>query len=264
MEIVCMHSFMSGYRSLMFQSQLRCLVIDTHWPYTANYDTALELAKTTRTQAMSKARSWTARSKPFKANGGAGFGPGEMSALGREFRRLRESRAWSLKRTARESGISVAAIRNIEGGSANPSLLTVLRLAEVFGRPLDQLVAASREAVKVIKLVNGALPRSVEGLLDLTAMLTDRSMAAHLVSISPRGDVRDLPIKAPFFGYLLEGSLVLTFDDGHVERLQPQDAVHVSSRFPSRLTNPLARRSVLLCLADLRNQRSHDGGENQG
>lgn len=205
---------------------------------------------------MRKTRAQPAQVKARQHHPEAGFGVDELRALGQEFLRLRKLRRWSLRRAAAESGISVVAIQNVEGGVANPSLLTVLRLAEVYGQPLDRLVAASREATKVIKMVSGALPLSAAKMTDLTVALTNRSMAAELISISPRDEIKDLPIEAPFFGYLLEGSLVLDFDDGHVERLNSNDAIHISDRFPQRLTNPLARKSVLLCLADLRRRQT--------
>ena len=209
---------------------------------------------------MTKSPRRTAQSKQAKALTGAGFGQREFQALGQEVRGLRESRGWSLKRTASESGVSVAAIQNIEGGSANPSLVTVLRLAEVFGQPLDQLVSASREAAKVVKIIHGEFPRAAEGIVGLSGALANPSMAAQVVSIPANGEIDDLPLKPPFFAYLLEGSVVITFDDGQIERLQPQDAMHVFDRFPNRLTNPLARRSVLLCLSDLRSQQPNNGG----
>jgi len=197
----------------------------------------------------------TARSKsprPATLRGGAGFGADELRALGRELRRLRISRDWSLKRMATESGVSVAAIQKIESGGTNPSLLTVLSLAEALGQPLDDLVAASRKALKVVALVQGGLARRPDTVSDLSLPMTDRNMSAKLIALSPNAELSDLEFDGPIFAYLLEGSVALTFDGDRVERLRANDAIHLLDVFPKRVSNLIARRSLLLCLSDLR------------
>ena len=74
------------------------------------------------------------------------FGPEQMVSFGRELRRLRLDRGWSLQRMATESGVSVAGIQKIERGTTNPSLQTAFSLSEALGLPLPDLVAAARAA----------------------------------------------------------------------------------------------------------------------
>jgi transcriptional regulator with XRE-family HTH domain len=62
-------------------------------------------------------------------------------AVARAVRRLRTDRTWTLDEVARRSGISRRLIVQIEQGQANPSIGTLLRLANVFEVTLSELVA---------------------------------------------------------------------------------------------------------------------------
>ncbi|MCL4744529.1 MAG: XRE family transcriptional regulator [Burkholderiaceae bacterium] len=181
------------------------------------------------------------------------FGERELRALGAEFRSLREQRGWTLRRMASESGISVAAIQNIEGGGVNPSLFTMLQLAEILDQSLDRLVAAARKAVETVHFAHGVLPRTGP-VAELAQALHSSVLAARLVTVPGRQEVRELDIEAPFFAYLLEGNVECSFEDGRTERLRAHDSIHVLDRAPLVLKNPLAKAVRLLCFTDLRGQ----------
>jgi transcriptional regulator with XRE-family HTH domain len=57
-------------------------------------------------------------------------------------RRLRTGRSWTLDELATRSGVSRRLIVQIEQGDANPSIGTLLRLADAFGVPLTDLFSA--------------------------------------------------------------------------------------------------------------------------
>ena len=57
---------------------------------------------------------------------------------------------------------------------------------------------------------------------------------------------------AALFAYVLDGSLHLRFPDGTVEQLGTGDSIHVAEELPVEWINPLARRSLTLCIADRR------------
>ncbi|HZD65219.1 MAG TPA: XRE family transcriptional regulator [Acidimicrobiales bacterium] len=69
------------------------------------------------------------------------------SAVARTVRSLRTERAWSIDELQARSGVSKGALVDLEHGRANPSLTTLVRLAESFGVPLTRLVQVDEEPV---------------------------------------------------------------------------------------------------------------------
>jgi transcriptional regulator with XRE-family HTH domain len=186
------------------------------------------------------------------------FGAGEMQALGRQLRRLREDRGWSLKRLSAESGVSVAAIQRVENGSANPSFLTALRLSEALGRSLNEIVEGARNARQIRSFTKGTLQRRANGVVALSDPQIGAVLGSKLLALGPREELIDLNVRAPLFAYILEGSVVVTLANGHCERLQSHDAFHIAGSPLARVTNSLARRALVLCVTD---ERSENPGE---
>ena len=168
-------------------------------------------------------------------------------------RELREARSWSLKRLSAESGVSVAAIQKIESGDTNPNLLTVLAIADVLGESVDRLVAASRKASQVSNVVRGSLPVRTLGSLSLPALGHPR-IRSRLIALAGRTSLEggEIPKDGALFAYVLDGSLNLRFPDGTVEQFGTGDSIHVAEELPVEWINPLARRSLTLCIADRR------------
>lgn len=63
-------------------------------------------------------------------------------AIGRRVRAHRQERGWTLDDLAHAAGVSRRALVNVEQGTANPSVSTLLRLAEALGVGLPTLVEA--------------------------------------------------------------------------------------------------------------------------
>lgn len=181
----------------------------------------------------------------------AEFGEEQMRSLGRRLRELREARSWSLRRLATESGVSVAAVQKIESGESNPSLLTVLSLAEALGEPVDRLVAASRANASASTVTQAALP---ETNAQLDAFAASPRLGARLMVIAPRRSVAAPNLEQPRFFFVLDGSVRFSFSDGTHETLQTGDSLHVAAGQTVRCANTLQRRSRLLFVADQRNQ----------
>jgi transcriptional regulator with XRE-family HTH domain len=160
---------------------------------------------------------------------------------------------WSLKRLSVESGVSIAAIQKIESGERNPSLLTVMAIADVLGESLDRLVAASRKANQIKDVVRDSFPVRPTGATMLPG-LDQARLRSRLITLSARAslDDADVPKEGAVFAYVIDGSLELRFADGSSERLVNGDSLHVTGKLPVEWINPLARRSVALCLADRR------------
>ena len=181
------------------------------------------------------------------------FGREHLRSLGRRLRELREARSWSLKRLSAESGVSIAAIQKIESGETNPNLLTVLAIADVLGESVDRLVAASRKASQISNVVRGSLPVRALGSLSLPARDHPR-IRSRLIALAGRTSLEGVEIlkDGALFAYVLDGSLHLRFPDGTLEQLGTGDSIHISEELPVEWINPLARRSMTLCIDDQR------------
>ena len=90
----------------------------------------------------------------------AEFGLAQLRVLGQRLRTLRRTRNLSLRKLANDSGVSVAAIQDLEAGNSSPSLLNVLSIAEVLGEPVDRLIAASMQPDNSLWHVRGKLLES--------------------------------------------------------------------------------------------------------
>ena len=180
------------------------------------------------------------------------FGREHLRSLGRRLRELREARSWSLKRLSAESGVSVAAIQKIESGETNPNLLTVLAIADVLGESVDRLVTVSRRAGQISNVVRGTLPARPHGSISLPSLDRPR-IKSRLIALAGRASLEhEIPKDGTLFAYVLDGALQLHFSDGTTEQLGTGDLIHVTERLPIEWINPLARRSVTLCIADRR------------
>jgi transcriptional regulator with XRE-family HTH domain len=61
--------------------------------------------------------------------------------LAKRLKELRRERDWTQQKLAEKAGLSFNAITKIEQGAAkHPTLKTLIKLAEVFGIGLDELV----------------------------------------------------------------------------------------------------------------------------
>jgi len=162
------------------------------------------------------------------------FGAKNMQTLGRRLRVLREARQWSLKRLGAASGVSVTAIRNIELGQSNPSLVTIMLLVDCLGVSIDQLIAEARSSEIQIKVTRGtrsqgATAQNITGDLAASEILgTIRSMsedATRPVDLGSRA----------VFGYVLEGAVQIADKTG-VMQCSSGDAFHLASGEDCHLT----------------------------
>lgn len=71
-------------------------------------------------------------------------------ALGAIVRGERTQRGWSLDRAASRLGVSRRLLTQIEAGSANPSLSTLLSIANGFGIDLTQLISGTTGTVDIV------------------------------------------------------------------------------------------------------------------
>lgn len=196
----------------------------------------------------------------------AGFGEKDLRMLGQRLRHLREQRQWSLKRLADESTVSVAAIRKIELGLSNPSLLTILSLSEALGEPIDRLISAARDGEARVVLTRGAAAQG-----DRTRDLVEPAMRCSVVELksgrSTPDTKADLKMDGSAFGFVLDGAVEISgTEEDDSGACRTGDAFHVASlsRFPlSNKADPVARLLLVTELArddldSLGGTKSHD------
>ncbi|MFI5954903.1 helix-turn-helix domain-containing protein [Cryptosporangium sp. NPDC051539] len=70
--------------------------------------------------------------------------PAIASLVGGRVRSLRTARHWSLDELAGRSGVSKGMVVQIEGGRTNPSIGTLVRIADAFGVTVARLVEEQR------------------------------------------------------------------------------------------------------------------------
>jgi transcriptional regulator with XRE-family HTH domain len=90
--------------------------------------------------------------------------------IARTVQRLRSERSWTLDELAARSGVSRRLIVKIEQAQANPSIGTLLRLADAFGVSFSDLLAEQLAATAGARLVGDELelwsgPRGGDGRL---------------------------------------------------------------------------------------------------
>jgi transcriptional regulator with XRE-family HTH domain len=164
------------------------------------------------------------------------------AAIGTKVRSERQAREWTLDQLAQYSGVSRRMLINVEQGTANPSVTTLLRLSDALGIGLQALVAVSQtKPVKVIRagdapalwtgegggrgvLLAGTTPPDVLELWDWTLAPGDRhDSEAHV-----RGTKEILQVR--------EGTVSVTVGD-HTEVLEVDDAISFASDVPHSYAN---------------------------
>jgi quercetin dioxygenase-like cupin family protein/DNA-binding XRE family transcriptional regulator len=155
-------------------------------------------------------------------------------AVGAKVRAERHAQGWTLDQLAATSGVSRRMLINVEQGTANPSVTTLLRLSDALGVGLPALVDVPQvKPVKVVRrgdapalwtgeyggrgvLLAGTAPPDVLELWDWTLAPGDR----HDSEAHKRGTKEILQV--------LEGTVTVEVD-GQVEVLQVGDAISFAS-----------------------------------
>lgn len=73
--------------------------------------------------------------------------------LGERVHVVRRARRFTLTGVHRRTGISVPALRDLEAGAASPTVLMLLRLADVFQVPVAMLVDEKATPLRILRLL---------------------------------------------------------------------------------------------------------------
>ncbi|WP_207210575.1 helix-turn-helix domain-containing protein [Nocardioides zhouii] len=164
------------------------------------------------------------------------------AAIGARVRSERQARTWTLDQVADRSGVSRRMLINVEQGTANPSVNTLLRLSDALGIGLQALVAVPQaEPFEVIRagsapalwtgkgggrgvLLAGTTPPDILELWDWTLAPGDRhDSEAHV-----HGTKEILQVR--------EGTVRVTVGD-QTEVLEVDDAISFDSDAPHSYAN---------------------------
>lgn len=182
----------------------------------------------------------------------------ELNAdIARRLRALRQARGWSLGSLAARAGLSKTNVAKLETGDGNPSLETLLRLAEALGITLGALLAADQPCgTSVVRARDAAFVRSQSGLLgrSLWSDGRDRRVETHELLIDSGVDYHSKahPPGTEELVVCLSGALEVGPEGREVE-LGERDAAHFAADRPHRYHSPGG--CVALCLMSYRPSR---------
>lgn len=186
---------------------------------------------------------------------GRAFARTQLKDLGRQIRLLRERRGLSLNQLARQSGISVTGIRNIEFGRANPGLLTVVAILDVLGVSIDELVGLTRRAGKTVHVTRGGAAGEGEASVQRQiSEIFEPHMRGRVLTL-PAGTDMLTARKAeagPHFAFVVEGAVRVTMNDGAAYELAAGDSIHLADQPPRVLANAGAEAARVLWVRDSR------------
>lgn len=106
--------------------------------------------------------------------------------LGERLRTMRKEKGLSLRRAAEGAEISVAYVSRLEANDANPTLEVLEKLAKLYGVPLEELTAGTRETSSPLQLAP-ALVEFLKAYEDSFPELKDPDWQRTLSNLRLRG-----------------------------------------------------------------------------
>ena len=163
----------------------------------------------------------------------------EMTRLGGRLRDLRAGQGWTQDDLARRTGLSKSYLSRIEDGDRQPSLASLLSLAQAYGISLAALfsdpAAENRQCAVVYA---GTLPPQEGNGLSYTPLssLHAAGMQPIRVTVSAWREGGEMyRHDGEEWLHVLSGTLRLALA-GEVYRLHPGDSAHFDARVPHRLS----------------------------
>jgi len=177
--------------------------------------------------------------------------------LGRRVADARTLAGLTLATVAQRSGISVGFISQIESGTANPTLATLVKVADALGCDLGQLVAGIGKEhpmagasfpPRFASLPGAAMSPDVSGIWDLSAIGTTR-LAARLIRGNAGDHVRPVTHGGDEFAYVLAGSARVTVG-GTSQELGPHGLCHFAATDVHQITEASSDLMLLVLFTE--------------
>ena len=176
--------------------------------------------------------------------------PLTVQTVGREIKRLRKLREWTLEQLASASGVSAGLLSQVERGQGNPSFNTLVQVAHALGIPVARLVAGEQMSSPVVRRGERRRLNLGDEELVLAEMLTprlDSALEAIRIVTEPGYSTRGTPFvhEGEEFGIVLEGTHAVSVG-GAYYLLRAGDSISYSSTIPHWYENPGEVTSVSL------------------
>jgi transcriptional regulator with XRE-family HTH domain len=162
--------------------------------------------------------------------------------LSRNLRALRKARGLSLEALSGSSGVSRAALSQIETGKTNPSIGAVWKIATALGVPFGDLIGEDRRGIEVLRRAHAPRLRSADGATESRALLRAGALPtveAYALTLAP-GARHPAEAHAPGTRELLvvlEGHVRLHVG-GRTYELATGDSVAFTADVPHVYENP--------------------------
>ncbi len=153
----------------------------------------------------------------------------------------RRAKGWSMRRLARESGLSVSFLSSLERGLANASLGTLHRIARALGTTALELFHLPRGPRAALVRPDDRIPLEARDPGITLELLTRRAsvLEPHLVTLPPGGGTGEAYTHpGEEFLFVLVGTLEVILDEVEIYTLEPGDALTWPSEVAHRLHNP--------------------------
>jgi transcriptional regulator with XRE-family HTH domain len=177
------------------------------------------------------------------ATGGDDVGAAEVGRrVAENLRQRRKSRGMSLDDLARASGVSRAALSQIETCKSNPTLGVLWKIAVGLGLPFAELIGAPKAGVAVLRRTDAQVLRSLDGKLESRALapagatpfveLYELRLAARATHVSEAHapGTHELLV-------VLSGAVRIHVEDGLFD-LGPGDTIAFAADMPHTYENP--------------------------
>ncbi len=176
--------------------------------------------------------------------------PLTVQTVGKEIKRLRKLRGWTLEQLAGASEVSAGLLSQVERGQGNPSFNTLVQVAHALGIPVARLVAGEQLSSPVVRREERRRLSVGDEDLVLAEMLTprlDSALEAIRIVAEPGYSTRDTPFvhDGEEFGIVLEGTHAVNVGGTHYV-LRAGDSISYSSTIPHWYENPGEVTSVSL------------------
>lgn len=164
------------------------------------------------------------------------------SLLGATIRRLRTRRRKTVREIAEAAGISAAMVSKVETGQVNPSISTIVQIAQALEVPTAYLFAHESEDASTSVKVNDKRSYTYNGVRFTAVVPSPNGVRLIVVEADP-GAERGTPLypHSPHDGHeqgiILAGQMELTIA-GVVHLLRAGDTISFPSRLPHSWRNP--------------------------
>lgn len=153
------------------------------------------------------------------------FGQRELRQVGRHVRLEREKAGLTQAQIADAAGMSARAVRELEAGRSNPTLATMVAIADVLSITLDELIIAARISPPGPDLTTA--DETGPGTTMLSRTIANPQFRASIVDFREGAARPDLPAGA-VFGHVLGGGVSISLD-GEETVLRQGDSLHAQS-----------------------------------